>query len=98
MADGLEALPCPFCGAKLQSKRDRLGYTYTHQHPSTGISVCLLSGFVFGGERTGQWNSVHRLGMDIVDGGPVFNLHGAGRPVTAAMINETILYYKRETK
>jgi len=96
MADGFEALPCPFCGVELQSKRDRLGYAYTHQHPFAG--ECLLRGFTLGGDKTAQWNDAHRLGMDIVDGGPVFNLHGEGRPVTAAMINETILFYKGEPK
>lgn len=97
--------PCPFCGEALVP-----GYTgsrgksiyWTHPLNTDPRTACYYSGATIGIERKEKWDTraegtlFMEITQDGAEGYPQFNNEGRGKPVELAMINATILYYRRK--
>ena len=81
----MSASPCPFCGCDLLPVLDGAGRVNAYSHPRAqpfDVDDCFYSGHCIGVGLIPKWNRRAGgvgLGMEVVDGHPVFNLAGKGR-------------------
>lgn len=88
--------PCPCCGARL--RRSKAGWAHPEQKEQRD-KPCVLAGNFFGDkylEWVG-WPPQPVWHYEVVDGLPIFNQDGRGKPADIDFVNACFDYIRKET-